>query len=218
MSNNCGTYIVKCGNTAYIGSSSNFQQRKSAHKRDLERGIHPNQNLQQAFDGSRDFSFIPHQYITPVDCPNELRTILRHAEQALLDEAAKSNLWLIANVSQNAFGPHARPDLADKWQDPEFRKQTLDRLHNRVVTDETKRKMSLAKQGANNAKARKVIVTNPDGSETTFSTTTEAAQFFRISQQLLHLMLKGKTAWPGKGKFIRNKENEWMREYEARLV
>jgi hypothetical protein len=31
-------------------------------------------------------------------------------------------------------------------------------------------------------------------------------------------MLKGKTAWPGKGKFIRNKENEWMREYEARLV
>jgi hypothetical protein len=218
MSNNCGTYIVKCGNTAYIGSSSNFQQRKSAHKRDLERGIHPNQNLQQAFDGSRDFSFIPHQYITPADCPNELRTILRHAEQALLDEAAKSNLWLIANVSQNAFGPHARPDLADKWQDPEFRKQTLDRLHNRVVTDETKRKMSLAKQGANNAKARKVIVTNPDGSETTFSTTTEAAQFFRISQQLLHLMLKGKTAWPGKGKFIRNKENEWMREYEARLV
>jgi hypothetical protein len=218
MSNNCGTYIVKCGNTAYIGSSSNFQQRKSAHKRDLERGIHPNQNLQQAFDGSQDFSFIPHQYITPVGCPNELRTILRHAEQALLDEAAKSNLWIIANISQNAFGPHARPDLADKWQDPEFRKQTLDRLHNRVVTDETKRKMSLAKQGANNAKARKVIVTNPDGSETTFSTTTEAAQFFRISQQLLHLMLKGKTAWPGKGKFIRNKENEWMREYEARLV
>jgi hypothetical protein len=218
MSNNCGTYIVKCGNTAYIGSSSNFQQRKSAHKRDLERGIHPNQNLQQAFDGSQDFSFIPHQYITPASCPNELRTILRNAEQALLDEAAKSNLWVIANVSQNAFGPHARPDLADKWQDPEFRKQTLDRLHNRVVTDETKRKMSLAKQGANNAKARKVIVTNPDGSETTFSTTTEAAQFFRISQQLLHLMLKGKTAWPGKGKFIRNKENEWMREYEARLV
>jgi hypothetical protein len=218
MSNNCGTYIVKCGNTAYIGSSSNFQQRKSAHKRDLERGIHPNSNLQQAFDGSQDFSFIPHQYITPVDCPNELRTILRNAEQALLDEATKSNLWLIANVSQNAFGPHARPDLAAKWQDPEFRKQTLDRLHSRVVTDETKRKMSLAKQGANNAKARKVIVTNPDGSETTFSTTTEAAQFFRISQQLLHLMLKGKTAWPGKGKFIRNKENEWMREYEARLV
>jgi hypothetical protein len=218
MSNNCGTYIVKCGNTAYIGSSSNFQQRKSAHKRDLERGIHPNQNLQQAFDGSQDFSFIPHQYITPAGCPNELRTILRHAEQALLDEAAKSNLWVIANISQNAFGPHARPDMIAKWQDPEFRKQTLNRLHNRVVTDDTKRKMSLAKQGANNAKARKVIVTNPDGSETTFSTTTEAAQFFRISQQLLHLMLKGKTAWPGKGKFIRNKENEWMREYEARLV
>jgi hypothetical protein len=218
MSNNCGTYIVKCDNTAYIGSSSNFQQRKSAHKRYLERGIHPNQNLQQAFDGSQDFSFIPHQYITPVDCPNELRAILRNAEQALLDEATKSNLWLIANVSQNAFGPHARPDLAAKWQDQEFRKQTLDRLHSRVVTDETKRKMSLAKQGANNAKARKVIVTNPDGSETTFSTTTEAAQFFRISQQLLHLMLKGKTAWPGKGKFIRNKENAWMREYEARLV
>lgn len=218
MSNNCGTYIVKCGNTAYIGSSSNFQQRKSAHKRDLERGIHPNQNLQQAFDESQDFSFIPHQYIAPVDCPNELRTILRHAEQALLDEAAKSNLWVIANISQNAFGPHARPDMVARWQDPEFRKQTLNRLHNRVVTDETKLKMSLAKQGANNAKARKVIVTNPDGSETTFSTTTEAAQFFRISQQLLHLMLKGKTAWPGKGKFIRNKENEWMTEYEARLV
>jgi hypothetical protein len=218
MSNNCGTYIVKCGNTAYIGSSSNFQQRKSAHKRDLERGIHPNPNLQQAFDGSRDFSFIPHQYITPVDCPNELRTILRNAEQDLLDDATKAHLWIIANLSHNAFGPHSRPDMIAKWEDPEFRKKTLDRLHNRVVTDETKRKMSLAKQGANNAKARKVIVTNPDGSETTFSTTTEAAQFFRISQQLLHLMLKGKTAWPGKGKFIRNKENEWMREYEARLV
>jgi hypothetical protein len=218
MSNNCGTYIVKCGNTAYIGSSSNFQQRKSAHKRDLERGIHPNQNLQQAFDGSQDFSFIPHQYITPEDCPNELRTILRHAEQALLDEAAKSNLWVIANVSQNAFGPHARPDMVARWQDPEFRESMSKMIKSRVISDETKRKMSLAKRGVNNAKARKVIVTNPDGSETTFSTTTEAAQFFRISQQLLHLMLKGKTAWPGKGKFIRNKENEWMREYEARLV
>jgi hypothetical protein len=218
MSNNCGTYIVKCGNTAYIGSSSNFQQRKSAHKRDLERGIHPNQNLQQAFDGSQDFSFIPHQYIAPVDCPNELRTILRHAEQALLDEAAKSNLWVIANVSQNAFGPHARPDMVARWQDPEFRESMSKMMQSRVISDETKRKMSLAKQGANNAKARKVIVTNPDRSETTFSTTTEAAQFFRISQQLLYLMLKGKTAWPGKGKFIRNKENEWMREYEARLV
>ena len=218
MSNNCGTYIVKCGNTAYIGSSSNFQQRKSAHKRDLERGIHPNQNLQQAFDGSQDFSFIPHQYIAPVDCPNELRTILRNAEQALLDEAAKSNLWVIANVSQNAFGPHARPDMVARWQDPEFRESMSKMMQSRVISDETKRKMSLAKQGANNAKARKVIVTNPDGSETAFSTTTEAAQFFRISQQLLHLMLKGKTAWPGRGKFIRNKENEWMREYEARLV
>jgi hypothetical protein len=218
MSNNCGTYIVKCGNTAYIGSSSNLQQRKSSHKRDLERGIHPNPNLQQAFDGSQDFSFIPHQYITPVDCQNELRTILRNAEQTLLDEATKSNLWVIANVSQNAFGPHARPDLAAKWQDPEFRESMSKMIRSRVISDETKRKMSLAKQGANNAKARKVIVTNPDGSETTFQTTTEAAQFFRISQQLLHLMLKGKTAWPGKGKFIRNKENEWMREYEARLV
>jgi hypothetical protein len=137
---------------------------------------------------------------------------------ALLDEATKSNLWFIANVSQNAFGPHARPDMVARWQDPEFRESMSKMMQSRVISDETKRKMSLAKQGANNAKARKVIVTNPDRSETTFSTTTEAAQFFRISQQLLHLMLKGKTAWPGKGKFIRNKENAWMREYEARLV
>ncbi len=88
----------------------------------------------------------------------------------------------------------------------------------RVTTDETKRKMSLAKQGANNYKARKVIVTNPDGSETTFDTTTDAATFFRVSQQLMHLMLVGKSGWPGQGKFIRNKDNEWMREYSAKFA
>lgn len=218
MSNNCGTYIVKSGNTAYIGSSSNLVQRKSAHKRDLQRGIHQNKNLQKAFNECGEYSFVPHQFITPVECHNELRMILRTAEQTLLDEATQANLWVIANVSTNTFGPHARPDLAAKWQDPEFRNETLERLHNRVVTDETKRKMSIAKQGANNAKARKVIVTNPDGSETTFDTTTDAATFFRISQQLMHLMLVGKSGWPGKGKFIRNKDNEWMREYSARFA
>lgn len=218
MSNNCGTYIVKAGNTAYIGSSSNLVQRKSAHKRDLQQGIHQNKNLQKAFNECGDYSFIPHQFITPVDCPNELRVILRTAEQTLLDEATQANLWVIANVSKNTFGPHARPDLAAKWQDTEFREETLARLHNRVVTDETKRKMSIAKKGANNAKARKVIVTNPDGSETTFDTTTDAATFFSISQQLMHLMLAGKSGWPGKGKFIRNKDNEWMMEYSARFA
>lgn len=218
MSNNCGTYIVKSGNTAYIGSSSNLVQRRSAHKRDLQRGIHQNKNLQKAFDECGDFSFIPYQFITHVYCPNKLRAILRTAEQALLNEATQANLWVIANVSKNTFVPHARPDLATNLQDPEFREETLTRLHNRVVTDETKRKMSLAKKGANNAKARKVIVTNPDGSETAFDTTTDAATFFRISQQLMHLLLVGKSRWPGKGKFIRNKDNEWMREYSARFA
>lgn len=218
MSNNCGTYIVKSGNTAYIGSSSNLIQRKSAHKRDLQRGIHPNKNLQKAFDECGDYSFIPHQFITPVDCPNELRVILRTAEQTLLDEATQAKLWIIANVSTNTFGPHARPDLAAKWQDPEFRETMTNLRRSRVTTDETKRKMSIAKQGANNAKARKVIVTNPDGSETIFDTTTDAATFFRISQQLMHLMLVGKSGWPGKGKFIRNKDNEWMREYSAKFA
>ena len=215
---NCGTYIVKSGNTAYIGSSSNLVQRKSAHKRDLQRGIHPNKNLQKAFDQCGDYSFIPHQFITPVDCPNELRTILRNAEQTLLDEAHKANLWVIANISKNAFGPDCRPDMVEKWQDPEFREAMTNLRRSRVITDETKRKMSIAKQGANNVKARKVIVTNPDGSEITFDTTTDAATFFRISQQLMHLMLVGKTGWPGKGKFIRNKQNEWMREYSARFA
>ena len=215
---NCGTYIVKSGNTAYIGSSSNLVQRKSAHKRDLQRGIHPNKNLQKAFDQCGDYSFIPHQFITQVDCSNELRTILRNAEQTLLDEAHKSNLWVIANISKNAFGPDCRPDMVEKWQDPEFRETMTNLRRSRVITDETKRKMSIAKQGANNVKARKVIVTNPDGSETTFDTTTDAATFFRISQQLMHLMLVGKTGWPGKGKFIRNKQNEWMREYSARFA
>lgn len=215
---NCGTYIVKSGNTAYIGSSSNLIQRKSAHKRDLQRGIHPNKNLQKAFDQCGDYSFIPHQFITQVDCPNELRTILRNAEQTLLDEAHKSNLWVIANISKNTFGPDCRPDMVEKWKDPEFRETMTNLRRSRVITDETKRKMSIAKQGANNVKARKVIVTNPDGSETTFDTTTDAATFFRISQQLMHLMLVGKTGWPGKGKFIRNKQNEWMREYSARFA
>lgn len=215
---NAGTYIVKCGSTAYIGSSSNLVQRKSAHKRDLERGIHQNPNLQAAFNKCRQFSFIPHQFIAKVDCQNELRTILRNAEQSLLDECIASNLWDIANVSKNAFGPDQRPDLVERWKDPEFREKMTNLRRGRVTTDDTKRKMSLAKQGAKNYNSKQVVVTNPDGSETTYDTTTDAAKFFGISQQLMHLMLVGKSSWPGTGKFIRNKANAWMAGYRARFA
>jgi len=63
---NCGIYIIqnKINNHCYIGSSKNIQQRFYRHKYDLNKNIHSNQYLQNAWNkyGEENFEFITLEY------------------------------------------------------------------------------------------------------------------------------------------------------------
>ena len=49
--NVCGIYKIICSNTNfYIGSSKNIQQRFYKHRRELRKGVHKNEHLQNSYN------------------------------------------------------------------------------------------------------------------------------------------------------------------------
>lgn len=213
-----GTYIVRCGTVFYVGSSTNLLSRRRGHNWELRRGFHSNEKLQKAFNESGDFQFTPVDHIDR--CAGEpdeaFRKRLRDAEQQLLDFYAMDTG--LANKSRSAFGPDNGDLLRKRWEDPRYRKLMSDHMKGRVFSEETKRKMSKAKQGVGNPKARSVEVDCPDGTKKHFPTVTDAAGFFGVSQQLMDQWLKGITAWPGTGVKAPRVKNRWIADYSARMM
>lgn len=211
-------YKVSCGEHFYIGSTSNLDRRRRDHEWRLKRGIHPVPELQKAFDDGGKFSImdIPGTRVDPNS--ENLRDILRSIEQEKLDH--QFSVKGCCNRSPNARGPNNGEMMKDKWKDPEFREKMTSFLKSRkgvAVTEETRSKMATAKRGARNANSREVIVTHPDGSITRFPCVSDAAKFFRVSQQLMDMWIKGTVSWPGTGKITRE-QNKWISDYSAKLA
>lgn len=54
----CGIYKIICNDNLYIGSSKNIQQRYYKHRRELRKGVHKNEHLQNAYNKHGEDCFI----------------------------------------------------------------------------------------------------------------------------------------------------------------
>lgn len=214
-----GTYRITIGPFFYIGSSSDLQRRKHAHKYLLRKGQHQNAKLQAAYNqhGTYEFTITERIFIRGKQTEREFMDRLKDEEQKLIDEhAGDINL---CNKSLNSRAPDKWCDhvnaLRKAWQDPEFRARMTAKAASRApVSEESRRKMAAAKMGDNNHQSRPVIVTHPDGRTERFPSAREASKFFRVTQQCMDQWLKGITAWPGTGRITREK-NRWIIPYRA---
>jgi hypothetical protein len=212
-----GTYMLKVGDLFYVGSSLNLKKRKQDHFWNLKNGSHHVKRLQNHYDqiGSVDFKVI-HEVIAVIDETNRdtLKKTIQKLEQSLIDlYCGELNF---CNTSKNSKGPDS--EIAKKrWGNAEYRRKVITGMKSRIVTEESKHKMSESKKGFRNPKSRKVIVENPDGTETIYDTVTSAAKFFGVSQQLMDQWLKGIVSWPSETSKVRTK-NKWVINYKARLA
>lgn len=55
--NVCGVYKIICNKNFYIGSSKNIQQRFYKHRRELRKGIHKNEHMQNVYNKYGEESF-----------------------------------------------------------------------------------------------------------------------------------------------------------------
>lgn len=211
------TYLLRVGSSFYIGSSRDMRKRRYLHSADLRNGRHPNPKIQAAYNTIGKMEVVPLDFIPPMEgeTKEDHSTRLRVAEQRLLDQWADDPH--LCNASPNALGPDSGDSSKPRWRDEAYREKMSNALKGRTTSAETRKKMSAAKVGARNAKSRKVLVTKPDGSTETFETVTGAAAFFKVTQQLLDLWLKGAVAWPGIGGRCRT-QNRWIADYKAEIV
>lgn len=56
--NVCGIYKIICNDKFYIGSSKNIQQRYYKHRRELRKGVHKNEHLQNTYNKYGENLFI----------------------------------------------------------------------------------------------------------------------------------------------------------------
>lgn len=199
-----GTYRVDCGDSFYIGSTSRLASRRSDHRARLQRGTHPNRELQVAYclAGTVQVTLIDPIPAKPGESKESHRARLRAAEQALLDFYQDNPR--LANKSRNALGPD-NDCLARKWKDPAFRAAAVARGKARrgfIVSAETRERMAAAKRGARNAKARPVVVTYADGKRARFDCLTSFARAEGVSQQVAFLWLTRGTS-PTRAKYAR---------------
>lgn len=211
-----GTYFLRAGEAFYIGSSSDFRKRRYFHSGKLKKGIHPNKRLQTAYNLSGECRFVPFEFMKPGPRENDddFRSRLRDAEQKLIDIHKADPQF--CNKSRSAFGPDNGEIIKARWNDPDYRKQKVESATGRVASETSRLRMAAAKRGAKNPVARAVVVTCPDGSEKRFPTVTDAAEFFKVTQQLFDLWLKGKVAWPGTGRSTKE-ANRWIIGYTAKV-
>lgn len=211
-----GVYILRCGESYYIGSSSDFRKRKWTHLTDLKRGVHGNAKIQAAYNLCGTAEFMGLEYLIQYRTENAdgFRQRLRTLEQKYLNDHADSE-WL-CNKSLSAWGPDCREDTRKRWTDPAYREKMSALARGRRPSAATRRKMSAAKKGGKNSRAVAVLVTTPKGKEVRYGSVVEAAKFFKVSQQLMDQWLKGRTAWPGTGRMTR-KQNQWIIGYTAKI-
>lgn len=201
-----GVYRIIVGKLFYVGSSSKFISRQRDHFWRLRKGTHPVETLQKEYDKLGDVIFEPLEYMYrgKDESDTEFRDRLRAAEQKKIDELFADPLWdgLIVNRSRNARGPDCSELMRKKWQEPEFREKMMSFLNARKgvpISDETRKRMSNAKRGANSPVAMPMEVYIPcpghgigPSMHLKFETITDMAKYLNVSQQAA-------TAWVNKG-------------------
>lgn len=128
--NRPGNYTITVENTpvVYSGSSGCVNKRIGKHKNSLENGVHPYQELQEAYNENKNI-IIDITY-------TKNREEAYQAEQALIDTGKCINKALDAKYPGKGVSP------------TEFNIQRIKETHTgKIVSDETRKKLSMANTG-----------------------------------------------------------------------
>jgi hypothetical protein len=196
-----GVYRINVGTLRYYGSTFCLAQRMNEHRRMLSKGEHPNKLLQDEWDLFGDFSGTLLIELTrkPRESDKDFRQRLRLGEHGLLIE--HHGTPGCANVSADAgFNTGISDTMKEKWADPEWggrmRAKMKEMHRDRVVSAETREKMSIAKKGARNGNSRACTFLF-NGKLLRFESAREASFEFKVSQQTVDFWLRGITQQPG---------------------
>ena len=206
---NCpAAYVIKNDDTgeAYIGSTKRLNKRKINHLCDLNNNRHGNAKLQLAFNGNANL-LLGYQ---EVDSKEEALRI----EQRLLDANKDHDLLMnyrlkaISNFSVRTYSAEDRAKLSErsksKWT-KERRDETVARMGSRVISDETRAKLSAS------AKIR----ASTDEYKASVSAVHKGK---KISQESIDKMIVSKKAWSqsDEGKRVIANTNRILRERAKR--
>jgi group I intron endonuclease len=154
-----GIYMIQNINTklVYIGKSKNIDGRFSHHKSCLRNSVHKrggtSKVLHNSFKehGESAFQFVPLEYCNPEN--------LGEREQYWIDEFRLSHKYPVANAEGPAYNPwkgqkHSPENIAKMSahsaampRGPEWRSAIGNANRGRVASEETRKKISLAKAG-----------------------------------------------------------------------
>ena len=159
MSNYCGVYLIEniITNKVYVGSSKEIKLRWRHHLRALKKGIHDNPSLQEDWNeyGEDSFSF---QVLE--ECKASQLLVV---EQAYFDSFKDDKIPLY-NYGEYVINPMLGRNMSEetkkkvskslkeyaKNRTPEEIERHAEFLRNRVITEETRKKLSEANTGENN--------------------------------------------------------------------
>lgn len=195
-----GVYMIlnKINNKYYIGSSIDIHKRWKQHIAELNKGVHNNAHLQNAWDkyGSNNFDFIVVEetdinnlreresyYIKKYDCINNGYNLLNDANIGL---GVKASAEIREKISKACSGnkngnygrkrsekeikfirdrrwgenyvckPRKKYKKVSEEQKLLNKKKASERMKNRVVSDETKQKLSKSKTGTHHSEETKL--------------------------------------------------------------
>lgn len=161
--NQPGVYIIQNQETmeTYVGSGDVYR-RASQHRTSLQKGIHTNHRLQEAYNRNPNFEMVA--------VPTETRDEAFDIEQAIIDEFSNSPLLL--NLSMDARIPRIkhteetkrRISEANKGRiiTPEMRRKISETLTGRIEPDHVRQKKSESRIGLKHSEEtrRKISISN----------------------------------------------------------
>lgn len=209
-----GTYRLHVGPCFYVGSTSDLRRRWLDHRNRLRQGEHPVADLQVAWWGTEGddlrMEVVEVMPRKPYERDKALRKRLRLHEQWLLD-AEFGTPGCVNRSQESGFNADIGEIMRRKWQDPVFREKQIALMQEgrraKGLSKATREKMSKAKRGGRNARARACVI-RFEGMEHRFDCVSDAARRLGVKQQVLDLWLKGKNAWPGQGR--RTNYPQWI--------
>ena len=146
-----GIYRIrnKINNKRYVGSAQNFNERWDFHKKELQKGIHYNSYLQNAWNkyGKKNFAFEIEEEV------EGNREALITCEQDYLDEGFE--LGILYNIARRAgggnLGPEVNQKIGEACSDPseETRMKMSKAKMGHETTEETRAKISQTLMGSN---------------------------------------------------------------------
>jgi len=151
----CGIYkiINNSNNKFYIGSSVNIQQRWSAHKSLLKRGLHANKHLQSSWDkyGEDGFSFVVVEELEEDSILDREQELIEQSRSFVNEVGYNKNLSTTAPMKGRKHSKEAIEKIRKASTGMKHSQETKDKIgkahKGKVVSKETRERLSKAKKG-----------------------------------------------------------------------